>query len=91
MQRMIQHQSVLLCADPTVTPTQHVCVQYRGQRAHYTTTRNSMHKMWGFFLPFSKPYFHHKNSLDRRVPTVKLRSIQSKVNSPLKITKLFQF
>ena len=52
--------------------------------------------MWIFTI--LKPYFHHKIArriqiqLDRRVPmTVKFRPIKLKVNSRLKITKLFQF
>ncbi len=75
-----------------LTATQHVS----GTAVNVDTTRNSMHKMWIFTI--LKSHFHHKNvrriqiQLDRRVPmTVKLRPIKLKVNSPLKITKLFQF
>ncbi len=56
-----------------------------------------LHKMW--FFTILKPYFHHKNArrvetqLDRRYLCLKLCSIKSKVNSPLKFAKLpvFQF
>ncbi len=71
-----------------LTATQHVS----STAVNVDTTRKSMHKM-----PFEIA-FPHKNvrriqiQLERRVPTtVKLRPIKSKVNSPLKITKLFQF
>ena len=66
--------------------TQHVS----GTAVNVHTTRNSMHKMWIFTI--LKLHFHHKNV--RRIQiqmTVKIRLIKSKVNSPLKITKLFQF
>ncbi len=90
VQRMIQHRSMLQCFDPNAA-----CVRYHGKRAHYTY--NS--KMW-IFINILKPYFHHKNKrriqipLDRRAgtyDTVKLLPIKSEVNSPLIITKLFQF
>ena len=88
LQRMIQHWSMLQCADPN----RHVS----DTTTNMYTTRNSMHKMW--FFTILKPYFQHKNMrqiqiyFDRWVlMTVKLCPIKSKVSSPLKITKLFQF
>ena len=85
---MIRHRYMLQCN----VPNQHVF----GTAVNVHTTRNnSMHKMWicTSLKPSISPYkctaisdFHWLVPI-----TVKLRPIKTKVNSSLKIAKLFQF
>ena len=73
------------------------CCNVSSQPSMCPVPRWSMHKNVIFVLFSNKPYFYHKkceenpNSYWRLLRTVKFRPIKSRVNSLLKIAKLFQF